>query len=542
MVFEPNLESKPCVLFRVLVLEAPVHSSPDKDMSPDQISDLLSSGQVARGQWGMLILVLGILVGSVPSVRGQSTAQGHDPEAPDYVQTQWTPQEGLPVNSVNDLVQTKDRPLWLATFDGLARFDGRNFMTFRSGQYEGLPSSRFIEAFSRSDGLWLRTQQGYLVRLKGRTFTTVAEEVASTHSAPDGPLWVGLEKGVAVWKDGHLQRLARQQIQGSVQAILRASDGSVWVGTQSQGAYRRMPDGELRHLTGADGLPSSTITALAEGPDGAIWIGTRSGLARWAGALDLVPSSPPPLHIRALRMDNEGHCWALTDRGIYQCKPDRLVPVHQMDADVDPMLLPTKFVQRGPEGHTFWALDQTLYRDGSPIFETDNYITEFLHDQQGNLWIGTIANGLFRLRESLFTVYGEPEGLETSFILPIEQTKDGDVWLGTLDGGLTRLTDSGPVTHFLNKGGRIMDRVWALHEDRSGQLWVGGEARLCQFEDGQCARPEEVGPISAHIRTIYEDREGRLWSAPRTDSTGGKRERGPGSRRTTVAYPIARCE
>jgi ligand-binding sensor domain-containing protein len=56
---------------------------------------------------------------------------------------QWTADNGLPQNSVRDIVQTRDGYLWLTTFDGLVRFDGVRFTVFNKSHSPGINSNRF---------------------------------------------------------------------------------------------------------------------------------------------------------------------------------------------------------------------------------------------------------------------------------------------------------------------------------------------------------------------------------------------------------------
>ena len=59
-----------------------------------------------------------------------ATDQTDTTESPRYVTQQWTVADGLPVNAVSDVTQTEDGYLWLATFDGLVRFDGAQFTVY----------------------------------------------------------------------------------------------------------------------------------------------------------------------------------------------------------------------------------------------------------------------------------------------------------------------------------------------------------------------------------------------------------------------------
>src|SRR5215510_5976693 len=63
----------------------------------------------------------------------------------------WTTDNGLPQNCINDILQTSDGYLWMATFDGLVRYDGVRFRVFNSGNTPGIKSSRFLSLFEDRD-------------------------------------------------------------------------------------------------------------------------------------------------------------------------------------------------------------------------------------------------------------------------------------------------------------------------------------------------------------------------------------------------------
>ncbi|XOV94968.1 MAG: two-component regulator propeller domain-containing protein [Bacteroidota bacterium] len=68
----------------------------------------------------------------------------------DYYLVNWQTYEGLPQNSVNDVVQTFDGHIWLATYGGLVRFDGLNFKTYHIGNSRGLESNRLSSSQVKS--------------------------------------------------------------------------------------------------------------------------------------------------------------------------------------------------------------------------------------------------------------------------------------------------------------------------------------------------------------------------------------------------------
>ena len=70
----------------------------------------------------------------------------------EVVHESWSVADGLPVNSINQLLQSRDGYIWAATFDGLVRFDGVKFTVFNSANSPGLPSDRII---------WMQEETGY---------------------------------------------------------------------------------------------------------------------------------------------------------------------------------------------------------------------------------------------------------------------------------------------------------------------------------------------------------------------------------------------
>ena len=461
-----------------------------------------------------LLIVLGVWLCAGGLVGTPAHGQDSERVPSQYVKTQWTTDDGLPVNSVNDIAQTEDGYLWLTTFDGLVRFDGMEFKIFRSGEHDGLPSSRILDLLVRPNGIWMRTESEHLVRFQDGTFTTVAEDIDLLHEGPGGHLWVVSDSRIARYGGNAFQRVASESIQGDVRSLLVESDGTVWAGTTNRGLYRRTPDGRVRHLTTDDGLGGQYIWTLAEGRMGRVWIGTAAGLHRWENGqlVDIPGRTDDPLSVFHVEPDVAGSCLAATEQGIFRCEEGRLVPVIQRE-----LVAPTYahgLAQQGPDGQMWLNADTEVLRGRTPVFEADRGIRRIFFDREGNAWIGTVRSGLFRLRPSPFRIYGTPEGLASSNIYPIEQRRNGSVWLGTLGGGVSRVDPSGDVeTYRPVKNGNLLVNVWTLHENSSGQLMMSGAAgRLCQFQDGGCARPDTESPIRARTRVLYEDRQGRLWA------------------------------
>src|SRR5262249_47962507 len=119
-----------------------------------------------------------------------------------------TTDNGLPQNTVQTIRQTRDGYLWIATSDGLVRFDGVRFTVFNSGNTDVIESNRFYCLYEDDHGaLWVATEDGGIIRYYEGKFRTVVpvnnlpyKLVLGMYKAPDG--------GVLVLTNGALIYLA----------------------------------------------------------------------------------------------------------------------------------------------------------------------------------------------------------------------------------------------------------------------------------------------------------------------------------------------
>lgn len=472
-------------------------------------------------------LLITCLAWSIGLVAIDARAQNRRAETSQYVRTQWTAANGLPVNSVNDIVQAPDGYLWLATGEGLVRFDGLEFEEYpversRSTSDKRIPNFildiELVETGPNGTTLVAQTTGRHLLLFQNGSFEPLAEDVYTYDVAPDGAVWLGTPRGVSVYRNGRINRIAPQRIQAEVRRLTYTDAGTLWMGTLRQGAYRREGDGTVEQFTTTDGLATNRVTAFAEAPNGAVWMGTWEGLHRWTGrTFDRIPSpAPEPLQIFQVRSGvGAASCWVRTNRGVYRCEDGQLVPF----ADAGPERRPPtnfrlpQFVREGPRGHVFVNTETALFRDGAKLLDSDGTLRSVFHGRQGTMWIGTGTEGLLQFRRAAVTTYGRPDGLPSNEVATILQRRDSSMWMGTVDGFLVHFREGDPRAYDLREEPVLVEDIWTLHEDRSGQLWVGGWHLLCRFENGNCASPAPPDPIpaDAYVSAVYEDRENRLW-------------------------------
>src|SRR3974390_1069053 len=107
---------------------------------------------VSRLTWAAVALALAL----APEGRALDPAR----RITQYIHRVWTQEDGLPQDTVRAITQTPDGYLWIGTEEGLARFDGYDFVTFnrRGGM---LPNDSVVTlAVARDGTLWAGTPGG----------------------------------------------------------------------------------------------------------------------------------------------------------------------------------------------------------------------------------------------------------------------------------------------------------------------------------------------------------------------------------------------
>ncbi len=424
----------------------------------------------------------------LPPAGGAPEPEGLDPAKAlsQYSLETWTLDQGLPNTTVLALAQTPDGYLWLATYEGLARFDGVRFTVFHSANTEGLASSSIRSLAAARDGtLWIGTHGGGLVRLRDGRFTRYSraeglptEMVMALHIDAAGTVWAGTTGGLGRVDGGRV--LAVGPYRDSISALLRDREGFLWVGTHGAGVRRLSPSGEWRTFGKAEGLPGEVVSSLYEDAEGSLWIGlVGGGLVRLRGerlqaygAADGLPSEV----VWSVMGDRRGTLWIATGgAGLVRMHDGRFSAL------------------AGPEG-----LGETV-------------LYSLLEDREGNVWVGTNGSGLMRLRDGRFTSFTTREGLSHDFVYAIREDAQGALWAGTSDG-LNRFAD-GLWTPQPSCGGRTHNVVRSLAVDGEGALWAGTYgAGVCRLSGGRWTTyTRRDGLAHDSVRSVLGARDGSVW-------------------------------
>jgi signal transduction histidine kinase/ligand-binding sensor domain-containing protein len=406
----------------------------------------------------------------------------------------WRSEDGLPGTAVGAVLQSPEGFLWTATPEGIARFDGNQFVQVLASRVEDdQGESQIALTQSRDGSLWGCASNG-LARINSDKTTIYSRKdglpgrVLTVFEDKSGVIWIGCTNGLAQFRgSGRIKSCPSQlgNLETAVRAIVQDKSGTLWFGTA-----RGLIEFKNGHSTlhSRDDRLRDNVRSLLVSRDGGLWVGCGDGLGFFKdGAWRSLPPSlliPQGTVVHALYKGTSDTLWIGSSHGILRFSGGSIsAPVISSQSSM------------GTVPGTGYA---------------------FCRGREGELWIGTSV-GLSCLQTTEFSIFDQSGGLPEKATTSVLQTRDGSVWMGTQNGWLSR-SYNGKLTNW-----QVADNaITALYEDRQGTLWIGTEnegafalkeadikvnntiSAFSHYSAGQKGLPNNV-------RNIYEDHQGTLW-------------------------------
>jgi signal transduction histidine kinase/streptogramin lyase len=483
-----------------------------------------------------------------------------------HVIRSWTMANGAPSDRINNLIEGSDGFLWLATYEGLVRFDGYSYKLFNHQDHEALVGGILYVLESKPGTLWMLTTSGYLVRMADGNFTAwgaaeglPADRAYRVAATPEGNI-------LLAGRNGFLTIDATDTIvafptpglpQLNIDVFAFAEDGTIWLATHDHSLWTWSPEAATQLSPSAAGASGERVNAIYPQPDGSVWFGLQGGAGRWdPQAKKLVFFAEPELN----RQDRDLRLAAPSPQpllggnsldGLFLFTKDGLQPF-SLGAYSDPgetvngitalreggyalatysrglmILSPAAFPffnrQNGLANVLVNAIVQTADRawliahnrgveqfDGSTFTPLkidgsvlQEYTVDALLDSRGRLWLATMGAGIFMLEEGRWTQIDSAGGLATETIRCFAEDSKGNIWIATRRG-IYRYND-GLQQHFGPADGLRSDYVLTIHVDADDRVWFGSaRGGLQRIENGQVF-PAKVGgdPAEFATRTVF---------------------------------------
>lgn len=430
--------------------------------------------------------------------------------APGWHLDHWTLADGLPVNGLSALAQTPDGYVWIATADGLVRFDGVRFEVFGTGTHALFPSDRFTTLALAPDGrLFAATAQHHLLSWKDGGFTLhgradgMPDERVFGLVADASGVWIGTGRGLARYAAGRIEPVAADRVRERVLSATADADGTVWIGTERAGLLR-LRDGVVEAMPA---LPDAPVYTLHRDQAGRLWVGTGDGL--FVLAHDELRRADEPgdcavVSVFAVQEDPRGRLWAGTSCGVWHLRgqPPR------GNVRGGSVRVP---VAVAPGGEVVLRSGRSVLVEDVPVLKFPEEPTAHLVDQEGGVWVATATGNLYRVRRH--ELGRLPAAICDAYSVIAD--RGGDFWVACEDRGVLRIRGDRLVQQFGEQEGLTALHAWVVSEAPDGSVWIGTNA-LCRVDGDRCVREGlAAGLGDGGVRAIYFDRQGRGWIGSR---------------------------
>ena len=443
--------------------------------------------------------------------------------------------EGLSEVNVNNIAQDSSGFIWIATENGLNRFDGHQFNSYFYDPADsfsiGNNNIQYLLIDSKSN-LWIATWGGGLnfydrkldrfIRYKYNPDN--ANSVSSDHiymlaEDKNGKIWLATDKGATIFDPvnnkftrlNHDPKNPKSLNNDDVTYICSDKQGDVWLGTY---------DGEVNHFNSKENTftsfvvnteklssnSSNYICTIYEDSQSRFWIGTaRTGLYLFdrnngkfhsfkeVSNSDLLTN----VNIQSI-IENEENLWIGTENKglfIYNTKSQKLE--HFLYDEID---------------------DNSL---------SANSVSSIIKDKSGNIWVGFYSGGINLHKKSteLFNHSkhnSSPNSISNNQVLSvIEDTNDG-LWVGTDGGGLNYFDRKSGTTsifrHDKTAGSIAGDYIISLADDKKGNLWIGTWGNgLCRYSFKNRSftsinlTKDKVQIHNTNISSLLIASDGKIW-------------------------------
>jgi ligand-binding sensor domain-containing protein/class 3 adenylate cyclase len=408
-------------------------------------------------------------------------------------------------SAITAMLQDQEGAIWLITAgDGALRLDplpeeGGEVGATRYGTEKGVKEKLLGAVFTTAEGLCVVEDGGGIKRYdKGAdAFTEVVIPGVS-----------GVFRLTSVFVD---------------------SRGALWVGTVGGGAFRRDAQNAIKRYDIPTGMPSDVVFCFGEDSDGQVWIGTLdAGVAVVTNNGLRTYNKSNGLHdnfIRSINTDREGNLLIGTNEGgLDVFKGDRFVSFGEEDGLTDPQVWA---IMEDRQGRTWFGTNDGIVvlkeeKDGRKVETfrsqngvlTNNFIRCLREDDKGYVWVGTLNGGLLRYDPRTGKAQYDPElsgSLAEQKVTALENGQSGELWVGGINGVRRYLPGSGTVpTIYTANDGLAGDNVVSLFRDDAGTIWVGSTVNGVSVIDNGRAQPLDLGR-SFTATCFAQDKEGRIW-------------------------------
>ncbi len=454
----------------------------------------------------------------------------------------FTINDGLSHNNARGIIHDSRGFVWIATLDGLNRFDGYSFKEYKAkpGDTRSLPTNNIIDVAEDKNGMiWVGTWGGGVCLYDHKTDSF--RRIPYTDGEPDSTMTSS----------------------AFIQELFVDTFGNLWITTQSSGISVTDPDN--LHFThyqhnpqDSTSLSNNSTWRMNQGDNGTLWIATQGGVNQFDPSTGKFkhfrhdPYDPESLSsdfVHFAYFDSKKRLWVGTgDKILNMMEGESGKFVHFQNNPLDPKSIPSTDATAGLETQdgqiwiaTRWGV--ALYNETEYNFTTyrhvpfdnkslsANNIKSIYEDQNGIVWLGTYTGGVNIFDKSFVQVahyYATPDKTSLSYndVSAFCELNDSTFLVGTDGGGLNVFDKkAGTFTQYKNTP---LDRhslktnvIKSILKTREGRaligLYVGGidlfDPEKKSFSHLGNKEWENKWSEDVRISCLSQDKEGSIWAA-----------------------------
>jgi signal transduction histidine kinase/ligand-binding sensor domain-containing protein len=373
-----------------------------------------------------------------------------------YGHSVWRLQDGLLNAEPNAITQSADGYIWIATENGLTRFDGVHFAQWTPPGWSEL----------------------------------AYHEIRTLYAASDGTLWIGTPGTLASLKNGVLKII---ETHGAVYVnqIVEDREHHIWFATTRRAdrkALCQVSGIEAKCFGSSEGIPTRSGESLSANKDGSFTLLSEDTVIDWSPEKGLISSYTPP-GLKQYAASNGFAALATLDDGsrlIGFAGPGKGLGLQRLTGTVQ-----TRYDQPGLDGETLSIL--ALYKD-----------------REGTLWVGTADDGLYKIANASVSHYSRRDGLSGDSVRDIHEDREGNLWVAT-ENGIDCFRDL-KVIGWSKDQGLPASLVRSLLTTRDQRILIGVGSTLKFLRDGKISSlPIDTRIPNGFIEGMLEDSAGRYW-------------------------------
>lgn len=408
-----------------------------------------------------------------------------------YTFSHYDIEDGLIESQVNNLALDNQHRLWIATFGGACRFDGKEFTSYT--RQNGMPTNFINNVFvDKSNIVWFGTQSGLMklvnnklvscpvpVKLKNNRVRSIAQDGSGT-------IWFIINNRLfRVTGNTYKEELVQDTIKAPLVCLAADHSGRLYASIHQKGIYYldkgkwinlvRYPQNDKDFIVTKmmfDRKDNSRLILLSFN---GVYTVKDNMLQSYQTKLTKGVKGP----FLSLEQDTAANLWVGTNNGAYYLDLKKQMSTH------------------------FVAVNGL----------SDNAITDIYNDADNNLWLASQGNGLYKYEGEHFIIFDRTQGLpDNEVVIGITQDKDNHILLGIDGGGLFRYDGKKLANIKLPAEHPELNRIQCLHTDKKGIVWVGTDhAGLWTYVKNsfQLIKGSDYHAINA----IEEDEDGTIWVA-----------------------------